>query len=207
MTIKIFSTDYRLLVTTFVLCFYVIPVYSALKLDPLVKCLALEEARLHKIKDVGPDYTLNQGFINDIASFGGAPFKAKYIKQICAPGAKTSFELLKVLVLHQGSAFKRSNGQKNVYIKASLQTLLESIPITFFNYISQIQVLFPTAHCLNNDVPEIPYFLDRFKYLQTDLTNKQLLSERKKIISIFNKLANIGPLMDKCERNLKKSQK
>lgn len=203
MTIKILCTHYRLLVTTFVLCFYVLPIYSAPKIDPLVRCLALEEAHLHQIKDVGPDYILNQGFINDIASFGGAPFKTKYIKQICAPGAKTSFELLKVLVLHQKSAFKSSLGVKNVYIKASIQTLLESIPMTFFNYISQIHSLFPSAHCLNQDVPEIAYFLDRFKYLQADLTNKQLLADRKKILSIFKKLSNIGPLIKKCKNRIK----
>jgi hypothetical protein len=207
MTLKILRSHYRLLVTTFILCFYVIPTYSAVKLDPLVKCLAREEAHLHKIKDIGPDYSLNQEFINDVSAFGGAPFKAKYLKQICAPNAKTSFELLKVLVLHGKSVFRSFSGQENVYVKASLQTLLESIPLTFFNYISKIHALFPSANCLNTDVPEIPYFLNRFKYLQTDLTNKQLLSDRKKIVSILNKLSNIGPLITKCHKRLKKSQR
>ncbi len=203
MTSKIRSFHYRLLVTTITLCFYTLPTYSAPKIDPLVRCLALEEAHLHDIKDVGPGYTLNQVFINDISAFGGAPLKAKYLKRVCAKGANTSFELLKILVLHEKSVFKNSGGQENVYIKASLQTLLSSIPITFFNYISQVHALFPSANCLTTDVPEIPYFLDRFKYLQTDLTNKQLLSEHKKVKSIFNKLSNIGPLIKKCQDRLK----
>jgi hypothetical protein len=199
---------YKVIITSLVLL-SMHSVYAKRKttLAPLLRCLAQEELAFHQKKINGPLFRLNQLFINDMASFGGAKLKLKYKDQVCRNSMRVSTEFLKILVLKGRSAFLVNTNDANLFRKASLQSLLERAPHIFFSYISDIQSLFASPHCLEKELPEIPYYIYRFKYLQNDIKSHQLLDDNKKVKRIFSKLEKIGPLLDQCKREFAKELK
>ena len=176
------------------------------KVDPLTYCLGQEELKFHKDKEVGPFYKLNQVFINDISSFGGALLKPQYLQKVCGAKKHASFELLKVLALEGKNAFVSSKNL-NIYQKASLQTLIDSVPSTFTNFIGGLSSLFPSASCLPKYAPDIPYYLERIKYLETDLSKKELLSDKRRLKKIFRTMGNVQVLISKCQKEMASGKK
>lgn len=175
--------------------------------SPLIRCLAQEELALHKKKITGPIYTLNQTFINDMASFGGATLKPGLLKKVCADKMKVSTTLLEIIITQGQRAFVDRSRSENLFIKASLNSLLERAPFIFFRYISDVQSIFPTAHCLESELPEIPYFIYRFKYLQSDIKPSELLDDKNKVRIIFKRLEKLSPMLKRCQRKLEKKLK
>jgi len=179
---------------------------SAEVIDPLTYCLGQEELMFHKKKETGPYYRLNQAFVNDISSFGGALLKPSHLKDVCKKAKKASFRLLKVLVIEGKGAFA-PGAKLNIYQKASLQTLEDKVPGTLVTFLSQMGSLFPHFSCLPTFAPDIPYFLERIKYLEVDLSKSELLSDKTRLKRIFSKLENIESLIKKCEKKLASEKK
>ena len=72
-----------------------------------------------------------------------------------------------------------------------------------FNYLNEIQALMPYAYCLSNEVPEVQYFYDRYKYLEEDLNGGQLLKDKKKVKAIFKKIKNLDKVIENCKATAK----
>ena len=71
----------------------------------VLKCLGREELQLHRKRDIGPRYTLNQVFLNKLSS-NAIDIKKKYSDQICSTKSKRpSLILLKILLLKQIDIF------------------------------------------------------------------------------------------------------
>jgi hypothetical protein len=91
------------------------------------------------------------------------------------------------------SVESRKNHQANYFIS--------QLPTVFFHFLSNIQSEMPSAKCLEKEIPEIKYFLDRYKYLQTELSEKELfLREGIKIRKIFKDLSSYSLLYNRCKK-------
>ena len=177
---------------------------------PLLHCLGREELQLHQHKTLGPVYLLNQKFISSVTAIGDFSIRRKHLKKICHDkNFSPSLKLLHLFLLH-GIDLIDTDKVKNDQLKKlkiiAIEDLAGKIPHLFFSYLSRLQGLTPLAGCLNHHIPEIDFFLNKFKYLESEMQVQDLISEKKKINSIFKKLNNLDYYLDQCHKIARRSK-
>ena len=190
---------------TLTLCFFFLSLKAFCAPSEILVCLGDEELKLHKSKNMGPIYNLNQTLVNQIATIPNLVVSRKNTLEICHnKDFGPSLSLLRLILLKGGSIF---NIKKNVaghgLAVGQLGTFVESAPHIMFNYLNEIQALMPYAYCLSNEVPEVQYFYDRYKYLEEDLNGGQLLKDKKKVKAIFKKIKNLDKVIENCKATAK----
>lgn len=196
----------RLKLTLMLCCICLPPQLSAEGVNPLMKCLGLEELAIHKKKVYGPIYKLNQHFINELATLYGLTLKEEALNRVCRENAfSPSVNLLQELLIRGRSSFfipqTSKDGGVNALATSSLDGFLDKIPHVFFTYLSQLQALAPLAPCLENKIPEIKYFMERYKYLEDVSGSRGIIEqEEAKVLSIFSKLKKFDSIIKVCEK-------
>ncbi|MCK5882448.1 MAG: hypothetical protein KAG61_02075 [Bacteriovoracaceae bacterium] len=182
-----------------------LPFSLAAEVAPLIKCLALEEAHLHKSYISGPIYKLNQKFVSTLSEASNLGIEPKFLKDSCEniKAKSPSVALLKQMILKRGKVFRYTSNQNLILTKNTIDGLYSGLPEIFMNFLSGIQAMMDRPRCLEEQIPEITYFFERFKYLQTDLTGPQLFDDHKKIARIFSGLEKMPTLLKKCSNKLK----
>ena len=178
---------------------------SAQEVNPLMACLGQEELKIHRSKTTGPIYFLNQLFINELATIYGLSLKQSVLDEVCQKGLfSPSVNLLRILLLDGRRAFDippASNlGGVEALAASSLESFLDRIPHVFFSYLSKLQALAPAAPCLEKEIPEISYFINRYKYLEDVTGPKKLIEEKGTVNSIFKKLIRFDNIIKKCRK-------
>lgn len=198
---------------TLMLCCICLPKNSLAKnVNPLIKCLGLEELAIHKKKVIGPVYKLNQHFINELSTLYGLTLKEDSLNRVCRQKAfSPSVNLLQELLLKGRKAFiipKASiEGGPTALATSALDGFLDKTPHVFFTYLSQLQALAPLAPCLENKIPEIGYFMERYKYLEDISGSRGIIEkEQSKVRSIFTKLKNFDSIIKVCTREKEKQK-
>jgi hypothetical protein len=178
----------------------------------VLKCLGREELELHRKRDIGPRYTLNQVFLNKLSS-NAIDIKKKYSDQICTTKSKRpSLILLKILLLKQRDIFDikiskdRIDGLENFKISQANEFVAQAADV-FFEYISGVQSMAPTPNCLIKRIPPIKGLFKRYRYLEEEVAAVELLNDKKEILEIFKGLENIDNIFSICERDKKKKKK
>ncbi|MCO4794395.1 MAG: hypothetical protein KC493_11815 [Bacteriovoracaceae bacterium] len=199
-----YTLNYRKFCLLFILLSHLLIPVSASS-NELLKCLGREELVIHKMKMTGPVYKLNQLFITEMASWGGIQLKKKYLKSICANDEYTpSVNFMRSLLIDGGKIFEMKKGVSNANLRAlnegRVKSLLSSIPHIFFKYLSDLQAISSYPHCLNEKIPELPYFLERFKYLEEEYPAKELIKDKLKLNSIFTKIKRLDVILKSCEK-------
>jgi hypothetical protein len=205
----VYSLNYRKLYLTFIL----LSVLSIPRLEAasdLLKCLGREELVIHKMKMTGPVYKLNQLFITELSSWGGIQMKRSRIEKICANDDFTpSVNLMRAILIDGGKIFEMKSGADNANLRALneglVQALLNRIPHIFFRYLSDLQAISSYPHCLNEKIPELAYYLTRFKYLEEEYSTQELIKDKVKLNSIFSKIKRLDSILKDCEALQKKS--
>lgn len=200
--------NYKKLLRKFILLSLIIgtlfvPAHQAQSSD-LLKCLGAEELILHKKKLTGPLYYLNQHFINELSSWGHIRMKKEILNDVCTGDEfSPSVNLLRHFLLEGGSVFTTNAGRFNYSERALQQSLIdaliEKVPSVFFSYLSSLQALAEDPHCLNKKVPELNYFILKFKYLEEEIETKNVLSEKSKVKSIFDKIKRLDSIIWECK--------
>jgi len=194
--------------TVFIL-FSVVSSVNAATVKNMLHCLGKEELSIHKAKNDGPIYFLNQLFINELSSFNDVEVKQKYVDAICnqqefAP----SLSLLNHMLLHGKDLYQIRilKGEEGLwaYKKSQLEDMVNRGPHIFFQYLAHLQKLLPTHDCLSQEIPEITYFMERYYYLESDFPTDKLMKDKAKVESMFAKLKNLDRTIKKCESTAKK---
>ncbi|MCF8059503.1 MAG: hypothetical protein K9K67_09415, partial [Bacteriovoracaceae bacterium] len=167
-----------------------------------------EELKIHRSKSTGPAYYLNQVFINELATIYGLTLKPKVLADVCQKGLfSPSVNLLRILLLDGRDAFeipKEANlGGAAGLATSSLESFIEEAPHLFFNYLSKLQAMAPNAPCLEKEIPEIAYFMERYKWLEDMVGTRKLITDKEKINAIFRKLLRFDDIIKNC-KNFKK---
>lgn len=171
----------------------------------ILECLGREELIIHKNAINGPIYDLNQRFINELAAGNSIKVKSKFLKKICSHNEFTpSINLLRALLLNGKDIFitNSSNKVKSPYQSVAIDDITKKVPQVFFHYISKFQLLTSDANCLNETIPEIKFFQDKFKYLEGSISQEQLLKDKSKIEKIFSSLKNFDSIIKKCQERI-----
>lgn len=176
------------------------------KVNPLMACLGQEELRIHRSKTLGPIYFLNQHFISELSTIYGLTLKPEILDEVCQKSAYSpSVNLLKILLLDGRKAFNVPPSSRLGGVEAlaasSLDSFLEQIPHLFFRYLSKLQALAPSAPCLEKEIPEIAYFVGRYKYLEDVTGPEKLIQEHARVNSIFKKLLRFDDILKRCKKD------
>jgi hypothetical protein len=170
----------------------------------ILSCLGREELAMHKTKQIGPNYRLNQLFVNELAGLGDMTIKPNYLEKICnKPQISPSVDLLRNLLIYGRNIFdQKFRHIESVHIKAYKRALTKELenraPHIFFDYLSSLQSTASTPHCIKKYIPEISFFLERYRYLEEDLPSSQLMEDKGRIRRIFKKLKRINKIFKKC---------
>jgi hypothetical protein len=176
--------------------------------NPLLVCLGKEEGILHQRKKAGPNYQLNQYFINSLVGFNHIPLKEEYLKKICSEGDFSySVSLLEQLLLRGVELFNLSNvANQRISEVVTIDELLEDTPQIFIRYLASLQEFAQTPDCLPKRVKNLKYFLDRLTYLEEDFGGQAILKNRKKITELFADLKKLDHYYEECKAEAKKNE-
>ena len=179
---------------------------KAEKLNPLLVCLGNEEILIHKNKVKGPVYRLNQMLINALAGSNNVFIKQTSLNYVCNNKEfSPSVALLREILLNREKIFSYpvNEGRSFRIMKSSVDQLLEDIDIIFFQYMAMIQELNDYPFCLNEEIPQLVYFAEQFKYLQEDI-DYSLEKDRPKIKAVFQKIKSLNSINKKCQVKYKR---
>ena len=154
----------------------------------LLSCLGREELAIHRNKNTGAVYRLNQFFVNRM-SVGKSPvLTGEYQRKICGPRVRSpSILLLKHFLLKGNRIFVGS---------------LEAVPSetealgAFFIFLLKIQEMAPDHICLEKNLPHYSRFIYRHKYLEEN--GLTLLREKSRLVEMFRVLERPDILLAKC---------
>lgn len=182
----------------------------------LLQCLAKEEERLHKKEMQNALFRLNQEFVNELASSNDINLKKSYVDQICHSSTfSPSVGLLRLLLIKEHEIYDLSlsgvEASMRPFKMGYINEFQKQVPRIFIQYLSGLQSELATADCLEKAIPELAGFNEKIKYLEEELSTHQLLTQKSKLDSIFNKLRNFDDIKKKCkalaEKKLKRTKK
>jgi hypothetical protein len=127
-------------------------------------------------------------------------------EKICRhPKHPPSVSLLKELLINGLTIFKIPVDRSGGHAQAMnmLWTLEAELPLTFFNYLSSLQSYAKDPKCMEKFIPDLAYFMERTKYLESDIDTKELLKPREKLVNIFEKIENIKEVYKRCQTSAK----
>lgn len=176
--------------------------YAQTKVNPLLKCLALEEEKYHKIKVHNSRSKLNIELLNEIAQTSELQVKEQYLNQICAKNeANPAERLLEFHLVHGLELFELggSSNERNLKV-ATISEYQRQLPQVLMRHLANLQSELAIANCLEKNIPEIKKISEKIKYLEEDLALDTLKPHRKDITVIFNKLKNFAEIKRNCRQ-------
>lgn len=182
------------------------------KQNLLLQCLAKEEEGLHKKGPPDSLFRLNQEFVNELASVNDITLKRNYVDEICRSRVHSpSVSLLKLLLIKEHEIYDLSLSEVESSMRpfkmGYINEFQKQVPRLFFSYLSGLQSEMATPHCLENHIKELRGFSEKIKYLEDELTTRQMLSQKTVIESIFKKLEKLPEIKRKCLEESKRVKK
>lgn len=170
-------------------------------------CLGSEEKLYHDQKISGPFYTLNQVVISEFLQMEPNVILSRgELDEVCKNEKHPSMKILEALLVKKHRFFslqKTDDEHKMIMGKKSIDSLMRKAPDIFWEFIAGIQSLSPKAYCLDKYIPEIKELKTQNLYLEEELTQKVIFSNKKKLKSVFSKIKNINFIFKKCSEEKK----
>lgn len=165
--------------------------------EGILRCLGLEEARMHENKESGPLFQLNQRLISELVQIPGLRINRVDYRRICGQ-ENESLKLLEQILIQGKSLFiNTQQGMRRSITDGMIDDFIISSKEIFLNFISSIQMISPTPHCLNQHIPELPKLLERIKYLEDEVELQKIFGNKD--LEIFKKLQDYPLYFKACE--------
>lgn len=172
----------------------------------LVRCLAQEEALLHKQKRSGPQYKLNQLFFNEWSGNPSLELKDLVYDRVCEPSPqRASIRLLREFLLNGQKIFKSYSAAIDDPVanmrKVMLQELRRQMPQVFFTYVADIENFAPTHNCLENAVPVLASLRENYRYLESEISLEFMESYKSQWKQAFDGVENWQEHFSRCQKS------
>jgi hypothetical protein len=173
----------------------------------LLRCLAQEEELLHKTKQAGPHYKLNQLFFNEWAGNPSLELTQAAFDRVCGQGIKhPSIFLLKEFMLGGKRIFRASklppDDPMTIMQKITLEELRRQMPQVFFSYVADLEALAPSANCLEVEIPGLAKLREKYRYLESEISMQFLDEHREEWKQVFEGLVNWQTHFQTCQKRL-----
>lgn len=189
----------KALILSLLLCF----THQLFAANKTLVCLGKEELQIHKNKDKGPYYKLNQDMISGLVQMDKAiRLRAKFYKKVCHKSSLSpSLLLLKEILIHKDKVFYISaKGKKTLPAKSMIKETVENSYKLFIKFLSNIQSFAPTPDCITTQIPQLVRTYEQLQFIQEEVGIKRIIDEIKQKDRIFIKLENLDRIYKKCQR-------
>lgn len=168
----------------------------------LTKCLGQEEELIHKEKEKGPIYQLNQLMLNVFLNLPQVKLKDKFYKPICTQvKIGVSIEILEIIFKNFENAFAFAGPNDSIPIHSrDKEDFIRRLPELFNHYLTVIKVQSPTHDCLEQNIPELKKFYTDLQYLEESLNFKTLAQRDNQLIKIIEQLKNKDKFFESCKK-------
>ncbi len=175
----------------------------------LLRCLAIEEASLHKKEIQNALFRLNQEFVNELASSNDINLKKKYVDEICqSRDFSPSVGLLRLLLIKEHEIYDLSLSSIDINMRpfkmGYINEFQKQVPRMFIQYLSGLQADLATPNCLIKAIPELKGFIEKIRYLEEEVSTHHLIIDKKRISIIFTKLKKFHEIKRQCVLDKKK---
>ena len=162
---------------------------------PHLVCLGAEEVKIHKAKDTGPYYKLNQEMISTMLQLSESiQMTPKALKEVCE-SESTSLKILELIFTSKKSVFTSKLKANNVHGTSSDAFSIDELKIRSFkvliNFLTRLQSNYTDPHCLKKKVPEINSFYENATHLLAELGIEKTVKTIKNPKKFFEKLRNL----------------
>lgn len=166
----------------------------------ILRCLGLEEARLHEKKITGPLFNLNQRLISELVQIPGLRINQFDYRRICNSQGNESIRLLEqVLIQGKGLFINTQHGMQGSITQGMIDEFVIGSKEIFLNFVSQIQMISPTFDCLNKNIPQLPLLLEEIKHLEDEVDIRAIFG--KKDLIIFKKIKDYPIYFKSCVKS------
>ncbi len=184
---------------------FLILIFSAFaqkKVNPILKCLALEEEHFHKTKTQNARSRLNLELLNEFAQASELELKDEFIKQICSnPSISPSERFLELQLLNGINVYDLGVAGKDHSMRVALiSEFQKQLPQLLIKYLGSIQSELEIPNCLEREFPEIKKINERIKYLEEDFAVETLKPLHPEIKKIFAGIRDLKSLKAKCKK-------
>jgi len=166
-----------------------------------------EEEGIHKRKNAGAVYKLNQTLISEIIADDSIKIKSEYIEEIChnPNNLHPSVYLLQLLLTKKEDIFifSKKIDAKNILSKISVENITNNAKGIFLEYLGFLQSSAPTSDCLTKNIPYLSEIIINYRYLEEDVPSDYVMIDPNKVNSIFQKFSNIESIFQKCLKEKK----
>lgn len=167
----------------------------------VINCLGVEEEKLHKEKDAGIFYRLNQDMLILYVNVSSIPIYKPYVEKIC--GNSPSIYLLFYTLFEREKLFdneligndKQQKSRNDSIIK---EYLLKAQDL-FVNFLGILQLEFKDSHCYKKKYPIIADFLNKFKLLSAQELTKENIWNTKELKIVLNYFKNVKDVIKNCK--------
>lgn len=165
----------------------------------ILRCLGLEEARFHKNKETGPLFNLNQKLISELVQIPGLRINQVDYRRICGQGNESLNLLEQILIQGKSLFINTQEGMRRSITQGMIDDFVIGSKEIFLNFVSQIQMISPSADCLNKHIPALPKLLEEIKYLEDEVDIQKIFG--KKDLAIFRRLQDYPVYFKACEKS------
>lgn len=169
----------------------------------ITRCLGSEEALIHKAKDKGPAYQINQILLSIFLNLPKINLKKNYYKELCENvSIGISLKFLDLIFRNYNLLFTYSHTSNESLVKLEdLAELINQLPELFNQYLLEIKTKSPTHDCLENHIKELSEFYIQIKYLEENSNFKAIADKDKILVRILNQLKNKDSFFEECKKN------
>src|SRR5690554_815894 len=186
----------RLNLLLFIIGIIALPAAMPAQPKRYMRCLALEEAKIHKENAGMVVYRLNQDIIGALVQLRESIFmKSEFVKEVCdAP--YPSIKTLELLMTNEKLFFSRYTEDGNIKGLAVDQAVLEDLrahsAILFAGFVAKIQASLGRPDCLQKHIPELNRFFEEMRYLQENMGLGKIVKSLENPATIFDKLQKLN---------------
>jgi hypothetical protein len=173
------------------------------QINPILKCLAIEEQEIYKVALTGPIYYLNQELINLWTVAPEVKIKQKYISKICNnQNFSTSLALLKFIMVEKNDVFelKKEKTKSDITQENYIQELIDKSPEILVRYLGKVSMGFKKPICMEKNMKNYKKLKLNLTYLNKKISDKnfEYIVSKKEVSSIFTKLTNYNQIYKQC---------
>jgi hypothetical protein len=170
----------------------------------ITRCLGAEEALIHKAKDHGPVYQVNQILLSIFLNLSQINLKKKYYQELCAqPEVGTSLRFLELIFRNYNQLFTTTNAKDEKSAKLEdIAELINKLPELFNQYLLELKIKSPVHNCLEKNIKELSNFYIQVQYLEEDTNFKVIADKDKQLIKILDQLKQKEEIFERCKNEM-----
>lgn len=174
----------------------------------ITQCLGAEEALIHKAKEKGPSYQVNQILLSIFLNLSNINLKDQYFKKLCKDiKIGTSVEFLELIFRNYNELFTFTHSSKQQSVPLSeISELTNKLPELFNQYLLELKTKSPVHDCLERHVKGLSEFYVQVQYLEQETNFKFIADKDKQLLNILNQLKNQDQFFEQCKVEANKSK-